>query len=188
MTSYEIARTIADKFIRQENVNPVYNNPGAIMDLAYYQQTGQFRLATYPDYSTGYSAMVDLIRRKGVESGLTLRQFIAGTGSYGGYAPAGHGGNNPDIYASNVAGWLGINPDVPLRDAFAQSGPGPAPSPWPISGGTRTTTPTPTSTWGGALLDLPTFADAESGGISPVVLIAGAALLLFATMPHRDRG
>lgn len=172
MTTSEIADLIAQQFKRQENTNTAYNNPGAIMDLEYYRQTGQFRLQQYPTYDAGYSALVDLIKRKGVESGLTLRQFLEGVpGGYPGYAPYGHGGNDPNVYAENVAGWLGINPDVPLNQAFASSSYSPSTNASSGSGGS-----------GGSAIDWSLFGtgsnpgstDEPSTGMNPYTLGFGA--------------
>lgn len=101
---------ISAAIVRQENVNPQYNNPGAIMDVDYYRSTGgQFRLQQYPTLEAGVNALKSLVG-KYIDRGETLESFFQK------YAPSGHGGNNPTVYAGNVATWLGIPTNVRLRD------------------------------------------------------------------------
>lgn len=102
---------IANAIARFENVAPKYNNPGALMDLDYYKQTGQFRLMTYPSYEAGYQALRAQILRD-ANRGYNFYEWIAR------YAPAGHGGNDPQHYANTIAGWLGVNPNVRVIDAI----------------------------------------------------------------------
>lgn len=105
-----ILDTIVQAITRQEGSGARNNNPGNIMDYAYYQTTGQFRLAQFPSLDDGVQALKDLIAKRA--PGLTLREFFGGKpGVYTGYAPAGHGANDPDVYARNVANALGISPD-----------------------------------------------------------------------------
>jgi len=86
------------------------NNPGNLMDYSYYQQTGQFRLATYPTVEDGWNALEAQIQRD-ANRGLTLEEFTAK------YAPAGHGDNNPEIYAANLSSWLpGLSIGTKLSD------------------------------------------------------------------------
>lgn len=86
------------------------NNPGNLMDYSYYQQTGEFRLATYPTVEDGWNALEAQIQRD-ANRGLTVEQFTAK------YAPAGHGDNNPQIYANNLSSWLpGLTVDMKLSD------------------------------------------------------------------------
>lgn len=111
--SSELTNKLADAITRQEGFFPgsasyKNNNPGNIMDLAYYKQTGQFKLQSYPTLEAGRAALESLVDRY-IEAGHTLTSFFAK------YAPAGHGGNDPNIYAKNVAGWLGIPMDAPLK-------------------------------------------------------------------------
>jgi len=114
-----VSDAVAKLIFKQENVNPSYNNPGAIMDLAYYRDTGKFRLQKYATLAEGWAATDREVQRR-IDAGLTLREFFSGgTGDHGwigGYAPASHAGNDPDVYAANVAAGLGIDPDKPIRD------------------------------------------------------------------------
>jgi len=99
---------ISAAITRQENAPPSYNNPGAIMDVTYYKETGgKFRLQQYPTLAEGVSALHRLVQVY-VTRGETLESFFAK------YAPSGHGGNNPQVYAGNVAQWLGIPTNVKL--------------------------------------------------------------------------
>lgn len=101
---------ITSSIIRQENTDPKYNNPGAIMDVNYYKSTGgQFRLQQYPTLDAGVTALKKLVKVY-VDRGETLETFFAK------YAPAGHSTNNPNTYANNVGGWLGIPTNVKLAD------------------------------------------------------------------------
>lgn len=115
-----LTSAIADAITKQEGWFPGSasqrnNNPGNIMDIGYYQQTGQFKLATYPTLEAGRAALESLVD-KYISAGHTLNSFFAK------YAPSGHGGNNPSTYAANVASWLGIPADVPLSQVSASGG------------------------------------------------------------------
>ena len=112
-----LTNALADAITRQEGFFPGSasynnNNPGNIMDLAYYRQTGQFRLQAYPTLEAGREALESLVD-KYISAGHTLTSFFAK------YAPSGHGGNDPGVYARNVSGWLGIPMDVPLAQVAA---------------------------------------------------------------------
>ena len=98
--------------------------------------------------------------------GLTLEEFFGGkSGVYAGYAPAADS-NNPQGYASAVAGWLGIDPNTPLGSLQAQT------SPSESSVGTST-------------IDSWDLGGSEVAGLSPVAWlglgIAGIGLLWAAT-------
>ena len=110
------------------------------MDLSYYKATGQFRPQFYSTLDEGIQALKDLIARKA--PGLTLTEFFGGKpGVYGGYAPASHGANDPDIYARNVAAALGISPDDVIGDlgspGASQVNPTPAPRKTAAGGKTK---------------------------------------------------
>lgn len=116
---------------RFENVDPNrgLNNPGAIWDM----KTNGLR--QYSSYEEGYAAMMGLIGRV-INKGVTLREFFGGKpGVYPGYAPRGHGNNDPDNYAETVGRWLGIPVDVPLIELDNQGG--------TVDGGNRVGTNTP---------------------------------------------
>lgn len=111
--SQSLIPALADAIQRQEgwfSGSVVYkaNNPGNIMDYDYYKKTGQFRVQQYGSYEEGRAALESLIG-KYISQGLTLEEFFAK------YAPSGHGGNNPNTYANNVAGWIGIDTSTPLN-------------------------------------------------------------------------
>ncbi len=124
--SNPITPALADAITKQEGFFPgsasyKNNNPGNIMDLGYYRQTGQFRLQAYSTLEEGRAALESLID-KYISAGHTLTSFFAK------YAPSGHGGNDPNIYAKNVAGWLGIPVDVPLAQVTQVAGGTPTPA------------------------------------------------------------
>ena len=89
------------------------HNPGNLRSGTGQNGTDANGYAIFPDDATGYAALdhqIDL----NVNRGLSLEEFFAGKpGVYAGYAPSGDA-NNPTQYASTVAGWLGIDPSVPL--------------------------------------------------------------------------
>src|SRR5690606_38730700 len=98
-----------------ENVNPSYNNPGAIFDVA------NNRLRQYPTYQEGWNALIRQVNLN-ISRGLTLQEFFGGKpGVYPGYAPAAAHNNNPTNYANTVAKWLGVPANVPLAELSHQS-------------------------------------------------------------------
>jgi hypothetical protein len=107
-TTQELAQAIA----RQEGAKLSAggyrnNNPGNIMDLDYYRQTGQYRPQVYSTEGEGWQALYGLIGRR-LTGATTLREFFYK------YAPFGHGSNDPDIYAEHVGQWTGLDPDSPI--------------------------------------------------------------------------
>ena len=97
------------------------NNPGNIMDVAYYQATGQFRVKYFPTLAEGQQALQDQISRN-IGRGLTLKEFFGGKpGVYAGYAPAGHGGNDPVAYANSVAAAAGIPANAPIQNYLSSA-------------------------------------------------------------------
>jgi hypothetical protein len=100
--------SLASAINTEEGANPSNNNPGNLMDVAYYQQTGQYRPMTYPTLAAGQAAEDSLIQSY-VNQGLTLQQFFAK------WAPAGQGSNNPTVYAEYVASATGLPSDQPLN-------------------------------------------------------------------------
>lgn len=85
-----------------------HNNPGNIMDLAYYRQTKKFRLQRFGTVAEGWRAAENWWKRR-IREGKTLAEATAI------YAPRGHGDNDPELYARLVAESLAIAPDVPLN-------------------------------------------------------------------------
>lgn len=124
-TQNDVVTAIANAIIRQENVNPAYNNPGAIFD------TRANKLRTYQTYEEGYQALINQVRLN-VSRGLTLEEFFGGKpGVYPGYAPVApgiHSTNNPNKYASNVSSWTGIPLGVPIKDVYSIGVPAPTPN------------------------------------------------------------
>ena len=107
MVSTSLVQGIASAITTMENSNPSLNNPGNIMDLAYYNQTGKFQLQQYPTVEAGQAALDSLVSSY-IDRGYNLNQFFAT------YAPTGHGANDPTAYASYVADKIGVDPNVPL--------------------------------------------------------------------------
>jgi hypothetical protein len=111
---------IAKAITRQEGWGPGTasyrnNNPGNIMDYEYYKQTGgKFRLQKYNSLEEGTAALYKLID-KYIDAGHTLISFFSK------YAPSGHGDNDPNAYARNVASWTGLPLDVPLKQVTLQA-------------------------------------------------------------------
>jgi len=109
MASTSLVQSIASAITSMEGANPSTNNPGNIMDLAYYQQTGNFRVQQYPTLEAGQSALDSLISSY-ISRGYNLNQFFAT------YAPSGHGNNDPVAYANYVSQKVGVDPTVPLAN------------------------------------------------------------------------
>ena len=111
MANPAVVTAIANAITRQENTAntyPTYNNPGAIMDTAYYAATKQFRLQSYNTPEEGRAALEKLVSYY-IDHGFSIESMIAK------YAPSGHGGNDPATYANNVSTWTNIPLGVPLN-------------------------------------------------------------------------
>jgi len=117
----KLARVIARAIARQEgwlvptSVQYKNRNPGNLMDLDHFKKTGQFRLNQFSTWTSGWDALASLIQRQLLNKKLTLLEFIGGQrdaagalkpGGYAGFAPQGHGANNPAAYAANLRAWL----------------------------------------------------------------------------------
>jgi len=118
--STNIVPALAEAITKQEGFFPgsvAYrnNNPGNIMDLDYYKQTGSFRVKSFATLEEGTKALYSLIE-KYIGQGHTLLSFFAK------YAPGGHGANDPNQYAKNVSQWTGLPLDVPLNTIGAGAG------------------------------------------------------------------
>ena len=97
----------------------INNNPGNLRSgPGQIGTNGGFAVFATP--ADGYAALDKQIQTN--ESlGLNLNQFFGGEpGVYAGYAPAADS-NNPAQYATTVAGWLGIDPTVPLTQELSGS-------------------------------------------------------------------
>lgn len=122
------------------------NNPGALM---YAGQAGatpfQTTMGTFAQFGTetqGWEALYRQIELNAAK-GLTFYTFFAGErdgagnvipGGYYGYAPAGHGSNQPNVYANTVSSLLGVPVTMRVLDYINGLGPStstPAPSPVP---------------------------------------------------------
>lgn len=99
------------------------NNPGNLM---YAGQAGAIGkdangFAVFPDYATGFQALLNQISLD-ANRGMTISQFTAS------YAPASVPGNNPGVYATNIANATGLSPTDLLSQASDASGASPIPA------------------------------------------------------------
>jgi hypothetical protein len=109
---------IADAVTQQEGYYPGsaayrYNNPGNLMDPSHriwpqYPTDPRTGEVIFPDAATGRAALENDLSIK-INRGMTLTSLFAM------YAPAGHGANDPAVYAANVAHATGIDPNTPLN-------------------------------------------------------------------------
>jgi len=85
------------------------NNPG---NLIYVGQAGAIPgdggFARFASYNDGWQALLDQIQRY-ASRGMTIQSMMNV------YAPAGDGDNNPNAYAREIAGALGVTVDTPLQ-------------------------------------------------------------------------
>jgi hypothetical protein len=100
-------------FFQSGSVAARNHNPGNLRAGTGQVGTDASGYAIFADDAAGFAALdhqIDL----NVARGLSLDEFFAGKpGVYAGYAPSGDA-NNPTQYAETVAGWMGIDPTVPL--------------------------------------------------------------------------
>lgn len=158
-------QTIAGVIQQQEGYypgTPAYqnNNPG---NLIYAGQAGATpgaggfaRFATYDDGMNALQNQLQLYASRG----LTIQ------GMMNVYAPAAQAGNNPTLYAANIAGALGVSPDTKLLDL--------------AGGGSADSSPSPDVYTGSGVVSLDSLA-----GVDPVLVGAGAVaggLLLYALL------
>lgn len=111
-------QTIANTIVTQEGYNAALapnNNPG---NLIYAGQSGASPgaggFAQFSSYQAGLDALENQVQLYAAR-GMTISDMMAV------YAPAGQGSNNPTLYASKVAGALGVSPDTSLLDLAAGS-------------------------------------------------------------------
>jgi hypothetical protein len=98
----------------------VNNNPGNLRAYLPTQPVDSRGIRIFPDYQSGYNALLAQ-EQINIGKGLTLDEFFGGKqGVYPGYAPAADR-NQPNVYAGNVASWLGIPRDVTLSSIFGGS-------------------------------------------------------------------
>jgi len=95
-----------------------HNNPGNLIGAGtkwkgLLEENEQPGIYTFTDWLHGTRALLKTLNTYINGHNLrTIRQIIAR------YAPAGHGGNDPETYARNVAAWTGYGPDQPLQWSF----------------------------------------------------------------------
>jgi hypothetical protein len=151
------------------------NNPGNLMYAGQPGATsGPGGFAVFDTYQDGYNALVNQL---GLYANGTCGacngqpQTLASMFQI--YAPAGIPGNNPTIYAQNVANALGVDPNTSVSSVLG-------------SGSTMSTAPTlsfPTlttdPTTGLPSLDLSSLGLPDLSSIDPTWLIGGALVLGF---------
>lgn len=108
--------TIAQAITTMENTPASLNNPGALTAPLGYCSTGKtgilVNFCTPEDGAAALQQQINYLTNKG----LNLYEFFGGKqGVYPGYAPAGHGKNDPTVYAGFVAANTGIDPNIPLN-------------------------------------------------------------------------
>ena len=107
------------------NNNPGNLRPGSLAVGATGSNNGY---AVFPDFTTGWNALLGLIQSPAYWN-LTLTQFFAQ------YAPAADN-NNPAAYAATVAASLGVDPNTPISQLASGGGAsGPTPASSASSGG-----------------------------------------------------
>lgn len=96
------------------------NNPGNLRpgSLAVGATGSNGGYAVFPDFQTGWNALLGLIQSPAYWS-LTLVQFFSQ------YAPSADN-NNPAAYAATVAASLGVDPNTPISQLASGGGAGPA--------------------------------------------------------------
>lgn len=113
-------QTIAAAIQTQEGYYPgsiayTNNNPG---NLIYAGQPGATKgangFAVFDSYQDGLNALYSQIQSY-ANRGMTIQDMMNV------YAPASVPGNNPTLYASNIANSLGTTPDASLSDVIAGS-------------------------------------------------------------------
>jgi predicted metal-binding protein len=118
-------QTMAAAIEKQEGYYPgsiayTDNNPGNLMYAGQPGATaGPGGFAVFDSYADGEQALYNQLNLYaqgtcGACNGqpLTIEQMTAI------YAPAAQAGNNPTVYAQNLAAALGVDPNTPLADAF----------------------------------------------------------------------
>ena len=102
--------TLAQAIAQQENVNPAYNNPGALMAApSSYCQLGKAPngVVQFCTIDDGWNALDNQISLD-AGRGMTLQDM------FNSYAPVSVPGNDPVAYARNVGSWTGLDPSTSL--------------------------------------------------------------------------
>ena len=119
-------QTVASAIQTQEGYYPgsiayTDNNPGNLMYAGQPGATaGPGGFAVFDSYADGQQALYNQLNLYATGAcaacngqPLTISQMTAI------YAPAGSGGNNPSVYANNIASAAGVTPDTSLSDLFS---------------------------------------------------------------------
>lgn len=129
----DAASVIAAAIQKQEGYYPgtiayTDNNPGNLTGCKQAGSSGcdvrvikgtTYKFTEFPDYDTGQQALFAQVQNY-ANQGLTIQQMMEK------YAPTydNNGnptGNNPTLYAQNIANSLGVDPNTPLTAALASS-------------------------------------------------------------------
>lgn len=140
------------------NNNPGNIRPGSLAVGAIGSNGGY---ATFPDFQTGWNALLGLIQSSGYWP-LTLTQFFAK------YAP-GADNNNPAAYAATVASNLGVDSNTPISQLASGGGAVAAAPDTSGDGGSDTGASSDASTPAPSSDPLSSISDAL-GGVSPIAL------------------
>ena len=109
---------IVQTITTQENANPAYNNPGNLMASSWTQSQPGYvgaspgGIAMFSTPQAGNAALTALIQNY-ANNGATIQSMMNA------YAPASIPGNNPTLYAQNVAGAVGVSVDTPLSQILS---------------------------------------------------------------------
>lgn len=113
--SLDALTVIADAIQQQEGYYPgslAYenNNPGNLIFVGQQGAVlGASGFAKFPSYEAGRDALLRQLQLY-AKRGLTIQEMMDI------YAPAGHGGNNPVLYAVNIANSLGVPVTTKLNE------------------------------------------------------------------------
>lgn len=110
--------TVAQTITTVEGMGASFNNPGALRPAGQPgcvpTSTGSGSFCTFPDYATGYQALLNQINLD-ASRGLTIQQFMNK------YAPW-QDGNDPASYAATIANATGLSVNDPLSLALTGGG------------------------------------------------------------------
>lgn len=110
-----VVQALAAAITRQENVNPTYNNPGALI-AAPGCTSRAGAIAICPDAATGEAGLERQIQLY-IDRGLSISDMMAK------WAPKCDqpicAGNDSATYAANVSSWTGYDSSVPMSSLIS---------------------------------------------------------------------